>query len=76
MKSRFKNALPYLLLGAAAGFVNGFLGTGGGILLLFGSYFLSHGHRVDTRDLLASTTLVTLILSAVSAAFDAEGVLS
>lgn len=67
MKSRFKNALPYLLLGAAAGFVNGFLGTGGGILLLFGSYFLSRGHRVDTRDLLASTTLVTLILSAVSA---------
>ena len=67
MKSQLKNALPYFLLGALAGFVNGFLGTGGGIVQLFASYFLRRGRQVDTRDLLASTTLVTLILSAVSA---------
>lgn len=68
MKPFIRRSLPYLLLGSAAGFVNGFLGTGGGILLLFGSYFLNRSHKTDTRDLLASTALVTLILSAVSAA--------
>lgn len=67
MKPFFRRSLPYLLLGGAAGFVNGLLGTGGGILLLFGSYFLNRGRKTDTRDLLASTALVTLILSAVSA---------
>ncbi len=67
MKSFLKRAFPYLLLGALAGFVNGFLGTGGGILLLFGSYFLNRSRKSDTRDLFASTALVTLILSAVSA---------
>jgi len=67
MKSFFRRSLPYLLLGSVAGFVNGLLGTGGGILLLFGSYFLNRGRKTDTRDLFASTALVTLILSAVSA---------
>ncbi len=67
MKSFFRRSLPYLLLGSVAGFVNGLLGTGGGILLLFGSYLLNRGRKTDTRDLFASTALVTLILSAVSA---------
>lgn len=67
MKRSHPSTLSYLLLGASAGFINGFLGTGGGILLLFGSYFLSRGRKTDMRDLLASTALVTLILSAISA---------
>jgi uncharacterized membrane protein YfcA len=67
MKPFFRRSLPYLLLGGIAGFINGFLGTGGGILLLFGSFFLSRGRKTDMRDLLASTALVTLILSAISA---------
>lgn len=67
MKRSHPSTLSYLLLGASAGFINGFLGTGGGILLLFGSYFLSRRNEQNTRDLLASTALVTLALSAVSA---------
>lgn len=67
MKRSHPSTLSYLLLGASAGFINGFLGTGGGILLLFGSYFLSRRDEQNTRDLLASTALVTLALSAVSA---------
>ncbi len=63
-----KRTVFLLLLGASAGFVNGFLGTGGGIILLFGSLLLSKGKKTDTRDLFAGTALVTLCLSAVSAA--------
>ena len=56
-------------LGAAAGFVNGFFGTGGGIILLFGSFFFNHEEKLDERDLFAGTAVITLVLSAVSAAF-------
>ncbi|MBQ4065087.1 MAG: TSUP family transporter [Clostridia bacterium] len=56
-----------LLVGGVAGFVNGFLGTGGGILLLFGSILLEKRKKSDARDLFAGTALVTLCLSGVSA---------
>ena len=56
-----------LLLGGAAGFVNGLLGTGGGIILLFGGLLAARSERSDTRDLFAGTALVTLLLSVVSA---------
>ena len=62
-----KETLFLLLLGGAAGFVNGLLGTGGGIILLFGSLLLSRGQKTDTRDRFAGTALVTMLLSVVSA---------
>ena len=68
MKDKLSAVLPLLVLGAAAGFVNGFLGTGGGIILVLGGLFWGKGQNTDAKDLFAGTVLVTLILSAVSAA--------
>ncbi|MBQ4065666.1 MAG: sulfite exporter TauE/SafE family protein [Clostridia bacterium] len=67
--NRRRPRLKLLLTGAAAGFVNGFLGTGGGILLLFASLLSKKRRPGDTRDIFASTALVTMLLSAVSAVF-------
>ena len=53
-----------LAVGAIAGFVNGFLGTGGGIILLFAG--MLSGKKEDRRDGYAETLCVTFILSAVS----------
>lgn len=62
-----RKTLSLLLLGGAAGFVNGLLGTGGGIILLFGGLLLGKREKTDTRDLFAGTALVTMLLSTVSA---------
>ncbi len=67
MMKKESRLFPYLLLGAIAGFINGFLGTGGGIILLFGSMLPKNKGTSDTRDILAGTAFVTLLLSAVSA---------
>lgn len=52
------------LAGTAAGFLNGFLGTGGGIILIYALYFLKN--KVDEKDIFAITLTVTPILSAFS----------
>ena len=62
-----RKTLGYSLLGMTAGFVNGFLGTGGGIILLFSE--MISGENRDSRDRYAETLCVTLVLSAVSACF-------
>lgn len=66
-KIKMKQILICLPLGAAAGFVNGFLGTGGGIILLLSLPFLIWKDR-SPRDRFAETLAVTMIFSFVSAA--------
>ena len=51
--------------GLAAGFVNGFLGTGGGIILVFALGICG----IDQRDRFATVIAVILPLSAISAFF-------
>jgi uncharacterized membrane protein YfcA len=63
-----KKILFLLLLGGVAGFVNGLLGSGGGVILLLGSLLTAtEGSSTDVRDRFAGTALVTMLLSAVSA---------
>lgn len=62
---RLKKYLILVILGTISGFVNGFLGTGGGIILLFAEMIF--GGKRDKRDSYAETLCVMLVLSAVSA---------
>ena len=67
--ARAKNA--FLILGGlAAGFMNGLLGAGGGILLVFimNAMILRHGTStdVDNRDILANALASMLPVTAVS----------
>ncbi len=68
MNGWWHKAWPFGLLGAVAGFVNGFLGTGGGIVLLLGTAWLDRRASQDPRDRYAGTALVMLLLSGLSAA--------
>ena len=54
------------LLGVVAGFINGLLGSGGGVVLLLGMTWLRAGE--EDKDRFAGTALVMLILSSMSAA--------
>ena len=58
--------IAVLALGVAAGFVNGFLGTGGGIVLMAAMAMLPAG--IDPRDKFAAVIAVILPISLVSAA--------
>ncbi len=68
MKKKGKEIAFFLLLGGAAGFLNGFLGTGGGILLLFGLLFWrkKEGEEGEERDLFATVAAVTAVFSLIS----------
>ena len=59
-------AAAVLALGIAAGLVNGFLGTGGGIVLMAAMAMLPPG--IDPRDRFATVIAVILPVSLVSAA--------
>lgn len=61
-----KNNLHLIAIGALAGFINGFLGTGGGTVILFGSLFISRTQNGDTKKLFASTAAATAVYSVVS----------
>ena len=52
--------------GLLAGTVNGLLGTGGGIILVFLLAYLLKGQNADSRDVYANVIAVVLPLSAVS----------
>lgn len=54
-----------LMTGLSAGFVNGLLGTGGGIILIFMMKYINK--NISVKDTFASTLSVTLVLSVVSA---------
>ncbi len=60
-----KDVLLLIISGIAAGFVNGLLGTGGGIVLVFVLNRLLKGN--SNKDIYALTLTVTLALSVVSA---------
>lgn len=71
MKRKCLKAGFYLLSGAVSGFVNGFFGTGGGIILLFAMYIdTKHlGSNTEQKDRFAQTSMITLIFSIVSVIF-------
>lgn len=61
------SVFAYLLLGLIAGFVSGFFGAGGGVVLLFGGMLLSRRRGDSGKGLFASTVFVIAVLSVVSA---------
>ena len=61
-----KELVCLILLGSAAGFINGFLGTGGGIVLIFGTMFFLSAEREGKKEIFAETAAVTLVFSVVS----------
>ena len=70
MKSRIRppqKPLPYLLAtGLVSGVLNGLLGAGGGIPIVFSLSFLLGDRLRDPRDLYANALCVMLPISAVS----------
>ncbi|MBR5323171.1 MAG: sulfite exporter TauE/SafE family protein [Clostridia bacterium] len=58
------NVISIILAGAGAGFINGLLGTGGGIVLIFMLSYMLKGEK--NKDIYAFTLCVTLALSIVS----------
>ena len=76
----FKSRLPLVVFGGLlAGFINGLLGSGGGIIIVF-LFSLIIKDTCDARDIFANTLCVTLPISIVSCvvylingSFDIEG---
>ena len=67
MYLRKRDYLPVAALGLAAGFLNGLLGAGGGIVLVFGLRRLFSKKVRDGRSFYASAIAVMLPLSLLSA---------
>lgn len=67
MKHHILIFLPLLGLGFCVGFVNGMLGAGGGILIVFGLGWLLRGKIRDPRVIYATAIAVILPLSVLSA---------
>ncbi len=63
-----KNRVIFLgVLSICAGIVNGFLGTGGGIVLMFALSLIPSSNESSTRDRFATVIAVILPLSLISA---------
>lgn len=67
MKLIFKKAAPILAFGVGAGFLNGLLGAGGGIVIVMGLSLLFGKKLADPRAVFASAIAVMLPLSLLSA---------
>ena len=70
MKTKKRTILTIFALiavGAGAGLVNGLLGAGGGILIIYGLNALLKSSTVDRRSIFATAIAVILPLSALSA---------
>lgn len=59
-----KNICKYLLVGAISGFVSGFFGAGGGVVLIFALSLLI---KRDKKRIFAQTALITASFALVSA---------
>jgi uncharacterized membrane protein YfcA len=66
MKVHFLQILPLFAIGLCAGFLNGLLGAGGGILIVFGLRKLLKGHLKDPRAIYPTAIAVMLPLSLLS----------
>ncbi len=66
MKVHFLQILPLLVIGLSAGFLNGLLGAGGGILIVFGLRKLLKGQLKDPRAIYPTAIAVMLPLSLLS----------
>ena len=60
-------------LSALAGIINGFVGTGGGIILIFLFYLLRSGEGSDFKDDLVMTVTAVIPMSATALFFYAGG---
>lgn len=66
MKVHFLQILPLFVIGLGAGFLNGLLGAGGGILIVFGLRRLLRGRLKDPRAIYPTAIAVMLPLSLLS----------
>ncbi len=62
-----------LACGLAAGLINGLLGTGGGILLVFAISYFCKNTLPDRRDVCANALVVTLALTLLSTTLYIKG---
>ena len=67
MKVHFLQILPLIAIGLGAGFLNGLLGAGGGILIVFGLRKLLKRSLKDPRAIFPTAIAVMLPLSLLSA---------
>ena len=67
MKLFFLLILPIFTIGLCAGFLNGLLGAGGGIVIVFGLRKLLKGRLKDPRAIFPTAIAVMLPLSLLSA---------
>ena len=63
---RYRRMGALLFCGLAAGLINGLLGTGGGIILVFAISYFCRGTLPDRRDVSANALVVTLALTLLS----------
>ena len=61
---KVKNTVKYLLIGAFSGFVSGFFGAGGGVVLIFALSLLM---KNEQKKVFAQTALITAAFALVSA---------
>ena len=61
-----KKILPIVLIGIGAGFLNGLLGAGGGIIIVMGLTLLLGKTIADPRAIYATAIAVVLVLSFLS----------
>ena len=72
IKIKSQHVIPLALCGLAAGLINGLLGAGGGIVIVFAlgrltqKVSLPDGSRFDSRDLLANALLAMLPVTVIS----------
>lgn len=66
MKHFFSQILPIFAIGLSAGFLNGLLGAGGGIVIVFGLRKLLRGRLEDPRSIFPTAIAVMLPLSLLS----------